>query len=164
MLLLPVKSTDVAEVIVDQGVAAMDAAALSAGERTGGEGLAPVEHTAQLKGLDQVIVEDAAMVIKLDAAKVGAQAMDGAEELVEQLTWQQLGRHSKPIMLANVDGFWEPLLALLAHMRDTAFIRPTLAVNVLQADRVEDILPKLRIAASGTLDSKHMPADVADRL
>ncbi|MCD6074024.1 MAG: hypothetical protein K0Q70_907 [Rhodospirillales bacterium] len=86
------------------------------------------------------------------------------EELVEQLTWQQLGRHSKPIMLANVDGFWEPLLALLAHMRDTAFIRPTLAVNVLQADRVEDILPKLRTAASGTLDSKHMPADVADRL
>jgi hypothetical protein len=86
------------------------------------------------------------------------------EELVEQLTWQQLGRHSKPIMLANVAGFWEPLLALLAHMRATAFIRPTLAVNILQADRVDDILPKLRTAASGTLDSKHMPADVADRL
>ena len=45
------------------------------------------------------------------------------EELVEQLTWQQLGRHSKPILLANIDGFWEPLLALLAHMRETAFIR-----------------------------------------
>ena len=39
------------------------------------------------------------------------------EELVEQLTWQQLGRHTKPILLANIDGFWEPLLALLAHMR-----------------------------------------------
>src|SRR6188768_3897094 len=39
------------------------------------------------------------------------------EELVEQLTWKQLGRHTKPILLANVDGFWEPLLALLAHMR-----------------------------------------------
>lgn len=87
------------------------------------------------------------------------------EELVEQLTWQQLGRHSKPIMLANIDGFWEPLLDLLAHMRSTAFIRPTLAVNVLQADRVEDILPKLRAAATGMPDSsKHMPADVADRL
>ncbi|WP_439924898.1 TIGR00730 family Rossman fold protein [Nitrobacter sp. JJSN] len=86
------------------------------------------------------------------------------EELVEQLTWQQLGRHSKPIMLANVAGFWEPLLALLAHMRATAFIRPTLAVNILQADRVEDILPQLRTAAGATLDSKHMPADVADRL
>ena len=32
------------------------------------------------------------------------------EELVEQLTWQQLGRHSKPVLLANIDGFWEPLL------------------------------------------------------
>jgi uncharacterized protein (TIGR00730 family) len=87
------------------------------------------------------------------------------EELVEQLTWQQLGRHSKPVLLANVDGFWEPLLALLAHMRSTAFIRPTLAVNVLQADRVEDILPKLRAAATLARDaSKEMPADVADRL
>ena len=87
------------------------------------------------------------------------------EELVEQLTWQQLGRHSKPILLANVDGFWEPLLALLAHMRSTAFIRPTLAVNVLQAERVEDILPKLRAAATLARDaSREMPADVADRL
>ena len=42
------------------------------------------------------------------------------EELVEQLTWQQLGRHTKPVLLANIDGFWEPLLALLAHMRATA--------------------------------------------
>jgi uncharacterized protein (TIGR00730 family) len=87
------------------------------------------------------------------------------EELVEQLTWQQLGRHSKPILLANVDGFWEPLLALLAHMRSTAFIRPTLAVNILQAARVEDILPKLRAAAAEAPNSsKEMPVDVADRL
>lgn len=87
------------------------------------------------------------------------------EELVEQLTWQQLGRHSKPILLANIDGFWEPLLALLTHMRATAFIRPTLAVNILKADRVEDILPKLRVtAASAPDDSKQMPPDVAHRL
>jgi hypothetical protein len=70
------------------------------------------------------------------------------EELVEQLTWQQLGRHSKPILLANIDGFWEPLLTLLAHMRATEFIRPSLAVNILKAERVEDILPRLRAAAA----------------
>jgi uncharacterized protein (TIGR00730 family) len=70
------------------------------------------------------------------------------EELVEQLTWQQLGRHSKPVLLANIDGFWEPLLALLAHMRATEFIRPTLAVDILKAERVEDILPRLRAAAA----------------
>ena len=66
---------------------------------------------------------------------------------MEQLTWQQLGRHTKPVLLANIDGFWEPLLALLAHMRATEFIRPTLAVDILKAERVEDILPRLRAAA-----------------
>jgi uncharacterized protein (TIGR00730 family) len=70
------------------------------------------------------------------------------EELVEQLTWKQLGRHTKPVLLANIDGFWEPLLALLAHMRATEFIRPSLSVDILKAERVEDILPRLRAAAS----------------
>lgn len=70
------------------------------------------------------------------------------EELVEQLTWQQLGRHSKPVLLANIDGFWEPLMALLAHMRATEFIRASLAVDILKAERVEDILPRLRAAAA----------------
>src|ERR1700719_1335874 len=70
------------------------------------------------------------------------------EELVEQMTWQQLGRHTKPVLLANIDGFWEPLIALLAHMRETEFIRPSLNIDVLKAERVEDIVPRLRAAAA----------------
>src|SRR5580700_9515037 len=87
------------------------------------------------------------------------------EELVEQLTWQQLGRHSKPILLANIDGFWEPLLALLTHMRATQFIRPTLAVEILKAERVEDILPRLRAAAARAPDdTKELAPEMARRL
>jgi uncharacterized protein (TIGR00730 family) len=87
------------------------------------------------------------------------------EELVEQLTWQQLGRHSKPILLANIDGFWEPLMDLLAHMRATAFIRPTLSVDILKAERVEDILPKLRAAAAQVPEAdKQLTPSVARRL
>ena len=70
------------------------------------------------------------------------------EELVEQLTWKQLGRHAKPVLLANIDGFWEPLLALFAHMRSTEFIRPSLSFDILKAERVEDILPQLQAAAA----------------
>ena len=70
------------------------------------------------------------------------------EELVEQLTWAQLGRHNKPILMANIDGFWEPLLGLIDHMRSTEFIRPGLTVRLLTANRVEDILPKLQEAAN----------------
>jgi len=87
------------------------------------------------------------------------------EELVEQLTWKQLGRHTKPILLANVDGFWEPLLALLAHMRATQFIRPNLAVDVLKAERVEDILPRLRAAAACAPDgTEELAPELARRL
>ena len=53
------------------------------------------------------------------------------EELVEQLTWKQLGRHEKPVLLANIEHFWEPLLSLLSHMRATQFIRSGLSVEVL---------------------------------
>jgi hypothetical protein len=87
------------------------------------------------------------------------------EELVEQLTWAQLGRHSKPVLLANIDGFWEPLLALLAHMRATQFIRPTLSIDILKAERVEDILPRLRAAASRAPEgTREMAPEIARRL
>ena len=87
------------------------------------------------------------------------------EELVEQLTWKQLGRHSKPVLLANIDGFWEPLLALLAHMRATQFIRTGQSVDILKAERVEDILPRLRSAAAlAAEDAKEMAPEIARRL
>src|ERR1700690_2488749 len=70
------------------------------------------------------------------------------EELVEQMTWAQLGRHKKPILIANINGFWNPLLVLIDHMRRLGLV-PSSAhgVELLVANRVEDILPKLQEAA-----------------
>ena len=87
------------------------------------------------------------------------------EELVEQLTWQQLGRHSKPVLLANIDGFWEPFFDLLSHMRSTQFIRAGLTVDILKADRVEEILPRLRAAAARVPeDARQMAPEIARRM
>jgi uncharacterized protein (TIGR00730 family) len=87
------------------------------------------------------------------------------EELVEQMTWQQLGRHTKPVLLANIDGFWEPLIALLAHMRSTEFIRASLPIDVLKADRIEEVLPRLRSAAARAPGgTKEMPRELAQKL
>jgi uncharacterized protein (TIGR00730 family) len=87
------------------------------------------------------------------------------EELVEQMTWQQLGRHTKPVLLANIDGFWEPLIALLAHMRETQFIRPSMDIDILKAERVEDIVPRLRAAAASAPEgSKEMAPELARKL
>ena len=65
------------------------------------------------------------------------------EELVEQLTWAQLGRHTKPILMADINGFWKPLLVLFAHMRQFNFIRDGFEVNYLVAERSMDIIPML---------------------
>jgi predicted Rossmann-fold nucleotide-binding protein len=69
------------------------------------------------------------------------------------------------VLLANIDDFWEPLLALLTHMRANQFIRPALDIEVLKAERVEDILPRLRAAAARAPEgTKEMVPDVARRL
>lgn len=68
------------------------------------------------------------------------------EEFVEQLTWTQLGRHKKPIVLVNIDGFWDPLLELFGKMEGHNFIRPGFELKMTVAARVEDILPSIERA------------------
>jgi hypothetical protein len=68
------------------------------------------------------------------------------EELVEQLTWSQLGRHAKPIVVANIAGFWTPFLNLLAHMRNETFIRPGLEVRFTVVEEAAAIVPALHTA------------------
>jgi hypothetical protein len=87
------------------------------------------------------------------------------EEIVEQMTWAQLGRHKKPILLANIEGFWQPLCALLDHMKALEFIRGDLSFDLLVADKVADILPMLQQAAAAVPEAaKKMTAADAERL
>ncbi|MGQ3672573.1 LOG family protein [Xanthobacter sp. TB0136] len=86
------------------------------------------------------------------------------EELVEQLTWAQLGQHRKPILLANIAGFWDPFLTLMEHMRATGFIRSHYPVDFLTADRAEDILPALQAAADDMQHLETADADLVNRM
>jgi uncharacterized protein (TIGR00730 family) len=86
------------------------------------------------------------------------------EELVEQLTWVQLGRHRKPILIANIAGYWDPLLALVDHMRAVKFVPSALSVDYLVGKRVDEILPMLREAARHVSDAEKTMAVPAERL
>ena len=86
------------------------------------------------------------------------------EEVVEQLTWAQLGQHKKPILIANIAGYWDPLLTLVAHMREQQFLPAQYRVDFLVADRVEDILPRLRAAARSVAEADQAMAVPAERL
>jgi uncharacterized protein (TIGR00730 family) len=68
------------------------------------------------------------------------------EEVVEQLTWAQLGRHKKPILIANIAGFWDPMIAMFDHLQESGFLAKRL--GYLVTTNVEDILPAVLTAAA----------------
>lgn len=70
------------------------------------------------------------------------------EEIVEIMTWAQLGRHRKPMVLANINGFWDPLSGLIAHMRDEGFIHTGHLVRPLIVSDPLEIVPAILRAAS----------------
>ena len=71
------------------------------------------------------------------------------EETVEMMTWAQLGQHHKPVLLANINGFWEPFRQLLEHMRRDGFIRNGLDVTYHVAESAGEIIPYLQNIANG---------------
>src|SRR5262249_20792224 len=87
------------------------------------------------------------------------------EEVVEQITWVQLGRHRKPILLANIKNFWEPLCALIDHMKSLEFIREIPIWVLFAADGAETFPPSLGGPAEwAPREKKKMPAVIANRL
>jgi uncharacterized protein (TIGR00730 family) len=53
------------------------------------------------------------------------------DELTEMVTWHDLGVHHKPTFLANLDGYWDPLLAQLARFRDSRMLRPSVEGSLI---------------------------------
>jgi uncharacterized protein (TIGR00730 family) len=62
------------------------------------------------------------------------------EELAEILTWSQLKQHARPVIVCNVNGFWDGLLGLITHMKQHGFIRPGFDVNLDVADSPAEVL------------------------
>ena len=100
---------------------------------------------------EMIVVEDMherkqTMFDRADAFVALPGGIGTLEELVEQMTWAQLDRHAKPVLIANIGGFWRPLLALFAHMNEEGFIRGGFELRYLVAEKIEDVVPMLRAA------------------
>lgn len=68
------------------------------------------------------------------------------EELAEVATWAQLGLHSKPIALLDVDGFWGPLVTLLDRMVGTGLLKPASRDLIQRTQSAEEALNALAAA------------------
>ena len=65
------------------------------------------------------------------------------DELCEILTWGQLGLHTKPVVLLDIDGFWDPFVALLDSAVDAGFLRAVHRDLARRAATVADALDLL---------------------
>ena len=69
------------------------------------------------------------------------------DEMIEILTWKQLCRHDKPVLLANVSGYWDPFMALIDSIIYAGFAKPKSAELLTTVASIEEILPALTTAA-----------------
>ena len=65
------------------------------------------------------------------------------DELMEQLTWSQLGLHDKPVGLLDVEGYWRPLVALARHATEEGFVRESDLAAIAVADDAGALLDRL---------------------
>jgi hypothetical protein len=85
------------------------------------------------------------------------------EEIIEIMTWAQLGRHNRPMVLANIDGFWDPLLRLIDHMASEGFLHTAHLARPLVVSKGSDIVPAVLSAWRDT-DATAGDSEIIERL
>jgi uncharacterized protein (TIGR00730 family) len=89
------------------------------------------------------------MADRADAFAILPGGLGTLDEAFEILTWKQLGLHDKPIFVINVEGYWDPLLALVRNGVDEGFIRPRHAGLFTVITEIEVLLPGMTAAMQG---------------
>jgi len=107
-----------------------------------------------LDKLDELLITDNMherkhrMFEKSDAFVALPGGIGTVEEIVEIMTWAQLGHHRKPIVFANIKGFWDPMLTLIEHMSAEGFIHTAHRVKPLVVNDPEAIVAAIMVAGS----------------
>ena len=117
-----------------------------------------VNRERMLEGVSELIVTNTMHERKtmMFEKATGFVALPGGvgtlEELAEITTWAQLGQHAKPLIVCNIENYWDPLLVLLDHMRAESFIRAGMEVLVEVAKTAADVVTIYQHRRSVTVD------------
>lgn len=87
------------------------------------------------------------MVERSDAFIIFPGGLGTLDETFEILTWKQLGLHDKPVIIANIDGFWDKLLDLIEHQIECGFVKPQYRNLYAVAHSVDEIFSVLENCA-----------------
>ncbi len=73
------------------------------------------------------------------------------DETFEIITWKQLRLHDKPIVLVNLEGYWDPLLAMLEHQLAAGYMRPAARQLFTVVETVQEVFEVIAAAAPPAL-------------
>lgn len=109
---------------------------------------AEIEHTGltELHVVDSMHTRKRMMVERADAFVILPGGLGTLDEAFEILTWKQLQLHDKPIVIADVDGYWRPLLGLIDHMVAQGFARIDRSALYSVADQIDAVFEALEVA------------------
>lgn len=111
----------------------------------------------QQDGLTELIVTETMherkwlMYEMADAFAVLPGGIGTLEELTELLSWRHLRVHEKPIVIVNIDHYWDPLITLLDHAISADFAGAGLRREFTVVSRIEDVLPAAGFAQAEPL-------------
>lgn len=129
--------------------AVADAALAAGGDVVGVIPQALLERELAHEGLTELHVlgslhERKALMAELADAFVALPGGFGTlDELMEQLTWSQLGLHAKPVGLLDVEGYWRPLVAFARHATEEGFVREADLASIAIAGDADALLDQL---------------------
>lgn len=93
----------------------------------------------ELHVVDDMHARKRMMVERSDGFVVLPGGLGTMDEFFEIVTWKQLRLHAKPIVLVNIDGYWDPLLKLYDHMTAEGFCRPECRALIRTVDTVDAV-------------------------
>ncbi len=90
------------------------------------------------------------MVERSDGFVVLPGGLGTLDETFEIITWKQLALHDKPIVIADLDGYWQPLAALIDAVVDNGFAEPSVRDLATIVGSIDEVLPAIERAPAAT--------------
>ena len=108
----------------------------------------------ELHIVDSMHARKSLMVELSDAFAVLPGGFGTLDETFEVLTWRQLRLHDKPIMLVDLDGYWNPFLGLVDHLIAQGFVHPSCRDLFTVVTSVEEVVTAVSQAPQPAVDTK----------
>lgn len=110
------------------------------------------DNLTEMHVVDTMHIRKQMMVDRSQAFAILPGGLGTLDELFEIMTWKQLGLHDKPIIVINMNGYWDKLLELTGNLAKEGFMRDTDMNVITVVDSVDDVVDALKNAPKEKFD------------